>query len=647
MSDVADRALIIVVVAVTVLLEACAVVLTRGVGSVALAAILAVYACIQVGAGGLVVWRYPRHRVGWLLVLSALFNAVVGDLLQAYGEQGAHHGWPGADLAQVLGLSSWIVAALGLTLLFLWFPDGPVSGRARLIVWLWAIGAAFALPGWMLNPRLGSLLVAGVNPYAVGAGVSQALYLGGFMLVVAALVGSVGTFIVRFWRSRGVERLQLKWMAFAASVVAVVLPMAPVLWTVWPPIQLVTGIALCLLPIAASIAILRYHLYDIDLVVSRTVSYAAVTGVLAAAYATVVILLSAVVSTPVPAAVAALCVAVAFRPIRDRIQGAVDRRFRRARYETVRVMSDYVDGLRRGTAGIDDLERTLREAVDDPGCRVLFEQDGGWYDVEGRPVGWMPTPGLVASRVETGARVTPVVVHDECKDRRLAEALDAGRLAFQIGALQVDLRRQLEELDASRARVVAAADQERRRIARDLHDGAQQRLVTIGLTLRHFQHELNGSWPALHAELDTAVGEIGHAIEDLRHLAGGLRPTSLDHGLRAALTDWATRTPGHVFVDVTSDRFSPEIETAAYFIAAEGLTNAVKHAHAGRIDLAVAREDGQLVVAVDDDGEGGADPLRGTGLRGLADRARSHGGTIEISSTLGSGTSLRVRLPCA
>ncbi len=227
MSDVADRALIIVVVAVTVLLEACAVVLTRGVGSVALAAILAVYACIQVGAGGLVVWRYPRHRVGWLLVLSALFNAVVGDFLQAYGEQGAHHGWPGADLAQVLGLSSWIVAALGLTLLFLWFPDGPVSGRARLIVWLWAIGAAFALPGWMLNPRLGSLLVAGVNPYAVGAGVSQALYLGGFMLVVAALVGSVGTFIVRFWRSRGVERLQLKWMAFAASVVAVVLPMAP------------------------------------------------------------------------------------------------------------------------------------------------------------------------------------------------------------------------------------------------------------------------------------------------------------------------------------------------------------------------------------------------------------------------------------
>ncbi len=286
-------------------------------------------------------------------------------------------------------------------------------------------------------------------------------------------------------------------------------------------------------------------------------------------------------------------------------------------------------------------------AVEDPGCRVLFEQDGGWYDVEGRQIGWVPTPDLLASRVETGARVTPVVVHHQFGDPRLAQASDAGRLALQIGALQVDLRRQLEELDASRARVVAAADQERRRIARDLHDGAQQRLVTIGLTLRHFQHELAGSWPTLHAALDTAVGEIGHAIDDLRDLASGLRPTSLDHGLRAALTDWATRTPGHVFVDVTSDRFSPEIETAAYFIAAEGLTNAVKHAHAERIDLAVAREDGQLVVAVDDDGDGGADPRCGTGLRGLADRARSHGGTIEITSMLGSGTSLRVRLPCA
>lgn len=637
----------LVAVSSTFTLETAAVVLSRGVAPMAPAVIYAGYASVQAAAGGLVVWRCPRHRVGWLLVLAALFNAVVSDFGLAYGEHGAHQGWPAADLAQVLGWSAWIIAALGLTLLFLWFPDRRVTGRARLVPWLWLVGAVLALPGWALNPRLGSQLVDRVNPYAVGATESEVLFLSGFALVVSALLTSVAIFIARFRRSRGVERLQLAWMAFAASVVAVVLPPSALLWTVWPPIQLLAAVALSLLPVAASIAILRYHLYDIDLVASRTVSYAAVTGVLSVAYAAVVIMLGSVLSTPLPTAVAALCVAVAFRPLRDRIQDVVDRRFRRARYETRRMMADFVDGLRRGTASIEDLEPTLRAAVGDPGCGVVFEQEGCWYDVQGRSVPRVQDPARRATRVATSARVTPLAVHGLADDRLLAEALDAGRLAIEIGALQVDLRRQLDELDASRARVVAAADDERRRIARDLHDGAQQRLVTVGLALRHVQHELDGQAPALDAQLDSAVVEIGHAIDDLRDLAGGLRPSSLDHGLRAALTDFAARTPTPVVVDVTRDRFSPEIETAAYFIAAEGLTNAVKHAHAGHINLAVGRENGELVVAVDDDGDGGADPHRGTGLRGLADRARSHGGSLELTSLLGSGTTVRVRLPCA
>jgi len=232
-------------------------------------------------------------------------------------------------------------------------------------------------------------------------------------------------------------------------------------------------------------------------------------------------------------------------------------------------------------------------------------------------------------------------------ERLVLEALDSGRLAFEIAALQVDLRRQVDELDASRARVAAIADQERHRLARDLHDGAQQRLVTVGLTLRHVQHTLDGSAPEAIHDLDEAVGELAHAIDDLRELAGGLRPSSLDHGLRAALDDLASRTPTPVRLDVTTERFTPAIETAAYFIAAEGLTNAVKHAQARRIVLAVAHNAGHLVVALDDDGMGGADLRRGTGLLGLADRARSHGGTLEITSRPGAGTSLRATLPCA
>ena len=629
MNESAARVAVIVAVTLTVVLETVAVALTLGVGALDQALIYAVYAIVQVLAGAAVVWSHPRHRVGWLLVVSSLFTSTFTDALLAYGKQAALHGWPAAAPAQVVALSGWMVAALGLVLLFLWFPDGRVRGPGRWIPWVGALGALLGLPGWALNPRLSPEFAGHVNPYAASATWTEALFLCGTALVVAALLASVVVLVLRFRSSEGVEHLQLKWMAFAAAAVAVVLPISAVLWTVWPPVQLLAAAALTLLPVATSVAILRYHLYDVDLIVSRTVAYAAITGLLAATYAAVVVLAGAALSSPMAAAVGAFVVAVAFRPVRDRVQETVDHRFRRARYETRRVMADFVDALRRGVASVDDLEDQLRSAVGEPKCTVAFDTGTeGWLDIHGQPV-TDDVRRQVPTTIATSAHLTAVVVHPPGAERLVLEALDAGRLAFEIAALQADLRRQVDQLDASRARVVAVADQERRRLARNLHDGAQQRLVTIGLTLRHVQHTLDGSAP--------------EAIHDL----GGLRPSSLDHGLRAALDDLASRTPSPVRLDVTTERFTPEIETAAYFIAAEGLTNAVKHARAQRIDLAVAHDAGQLVVAVDDDGMGGADLRRGTGLVGLADRARSHGGTLEITSRPGAGTSLRATLPCA
>jgi signal transduction histidine kinase len=647
MSESAARVAVIVAVALTVVLETAAVALTFGAGSLGQALIYAVYAVVQVLAGAAILWAHPHHRVGWLLVVSSLLNAAFTDALLAYGRQAAVHGWPAAAPAQVVALSGWMIAALGLILLFLWFPDGRVSGPGRWIPWVWALGALVGLPGWALNPRLGPEFAGQLNPYAASATWTEVLFLTGAAFVAAALLASIVVFVLRFRRSEGVEHLQLKWMAFAATVVGVVLPVSSVLWTAWPPVQLLAAAALTLLPVATSVAILRYHLYDVDLIVSRTVAYAAITGLLAATYAAVVVIAGAALSSPMAAAVGAFVVAVAFRPARDRIQATVDRRFRRARYETRRVMADFVDALRRGVAAVDDLEDQLRAAVGEPRCSVAFDTGTmGWLDLHGQPVA-DDDRRQVRTTIATIARLTPVVTHPPGVERLVLEALDSGRLAFEIAALQVDLRRQVDELDASRARVAAIADQERRRLARDLHDGAQQRLVTVGLTLRHVQHTLDGSAPEAIHDLDEAVGELAHAIDDLRELAGGLRPSSLDHGLRAALDDLASRTPIPVRLDVTTERFTPEIETAAYFIAAEGLTNAVKHAQARRIVLAVAHDAGQLVVAVDDDGMGGADVRRGTGLLGLADRARSHGGTLEITSHPGAGTSLIAILPCA
>ena len=168
---------------------------------------------------------------------------------------------------------------------------------------------------------------------------------------------------------------------------------------------------------------------------------------------------------------------------------------------------------------------------------------------------------------------------------RLPELLTAGGLALEIVRLRVELRRQLDEVAASRARIALAADDERRRIERDLHDGHQQRLVSIGLSLRHAQHALAGTAPDTHALIQRAVDEITHSIEDLRELARGLRPAQLDAGLTPALRDLARRAPLPVEVHASTGRFPAEIEAAAYYTACEGVTNAVKHSGASHVML--------------------------------------------------------------
>ena len=649
MSHAAARALVAGVVVVTLTLELATVVLVAGVAPIGQPVLYAVGAAVQVLAGAVIVWSYPRHPIGWLLVILTLVSAVFSDAASAYGVRGFLRGWPGATYAEVVSRTSWVVGGLGVILLFLLFPDGRFLSRA----WRWVpivglLGAVLAIPGWALSSRLGPLLTSGVNPLATDAFPVEAAFAVGTALVCAALVASVVALLVRFRRSVGVERLQLKWVMLVGAVLAVVLPISAALWTAWPPIQYAPAVALGLLPVAVCVAIVRQHLYDIDLVISRTVAYSALTGVLGVTYAAVVLAVGAFVSSPVAAAAGALVVAVAFWPIRTRIQDAVDRRFRRARHESRRVMTEFVERLRRGEAGPDTVEAALRDAVHDPALTLGFRSGDATYDVHGRPQQLRPVQGRTVTPVGTGQQVVPVIRHRDSDGRLVREVADAGRLALEIASLQVELRRRLEELDSSRSRIVAVADEERRRLARDLHDGAQQRLVSIGLDLRHAQHELNGSAPAeVDRTLDGAVAELGLAIEDLRDLASGLRPASLDHGLGAALHELAARSPVPVEVRAVPQRFSSELEAAAYFIACEGLTNAVKHASADHVVVRFAREHQDLVLAISDDGSGGADARRGTGLLGLIDRARAHGGSLTIDSAPDEGTRLTARLPCA
>jgi PAS domain S-box-containing protein len=219
--------------------------------------------------------------------------------------------------------------------------------------------------------------------------------------------------------------------------------------------------------------------------------------------------------------------------------------------------------------------------------------------------------------------------------------------AAEVHRLNAELHARLEELAASRARIVTAGDVERRRLERNLHDGAQQRLVTLSLSLRDAVAKLDSDPATAHAALADACGELALALEELRELARGLHPAILsDHGLRAAVETLAGRVPVPVeIVDIPDERLSEPVEAAAYYLIAEALTNVAKYADASTVRVRIAAIDASVVVEVSDDGVGGADPATGSGLRGLADRVEALGGSLEVVSPAGAGTSLRAEIP--
>jgi signal transduction histidine kinase len=295
-----------------------------------------------------------------------------------------------------------------------------------------------------------------------------------------------------------------------------------------------------------------------------------------------------------------------------------------------------------------DVREALARALHDPTLEIAYwlPMRRSYVGGDGRPVE-LPTDERAVTRLEEVA----AIVHDPELDPRLVEAAGAAaRLALHNARLQADVRAQLAKVQESRRRIITAADEERRRIERNLHDGIQQRLVALALQLRITQKELRDD-PDLDAgpALEESVKEIQLVVAELRELARGLHPAVLtEEGLGGALEALATRTPLPVDLSLALDgRLPQEIEAAAYFVACEATNNTVKHARANSIRIAAARRDGKLVVEVEDDGIGGAEANGGSGLRGLVDRVEAHGGSLHIESEPGRGTRVIGELPCA
>jgi PAS domain S-box-containing protein len=320
-----------------------------------------------------------------------------------------------------------------------------------------------------------------------------------------------------------------------------------------------------------------------------------------------------------------------------------------------------------------DLDRRIR--LWNPAAERIF----GWSRVEmlGRDDLPMAPPSkrseseMLFARVRAGERVNDFETVRQRRDGTLVDVSiaaapvrdESGRVlgnmvaytditerkaqAEEVHRLNAELHDRLQELAASRARIVAAGDIERRRLERNLHDGAQQRLVTLSLALRDAVERLDSDPAAARTALATACDELGVALEELRELARGLHPAVLsDHGLRAAVEALAARAPVAVEIANAPDERLPEpVEAAAYYLIAEALTNVAKYARASRVLIRVVASDAAVVVEVSDDGVGGADPGGGSGLRGLADRVEALGGSLDVVSPAGGGTSLLAEIP--
>ncbi len=638
---------------------------------------------VAASVGAIVVLRLPRHPVGWLLLWygtsGAIANLGAGVTFRlALAGNVATAGWVESLAAAVVSSAFLTVPAILLV-----FPTGRfLSRRWARLTWVVVVAAVLAFFVSLVNngflgdttmatvegPLRGSL---GATADALG-GPSAALVMGSFALAVVSL-------ILRFRRAEGEERHQIKWVAMAAALFVAVILLTSI---PGPDSQstlvqdVMAGLSLALIPSAMGVSILKYRLYDVDVVISRSLAYGALAAFIGAVYVGVVVGIGSLVDAAGGAGfglsvAATALVAMAFQPVRSRVERWANRLVYGVRATPYEVLARF---SRRATevADAELLERIPRLVSEGTGAvwaslwvrsHEGFRTVASWPDgesdrrLEGSetftdPHADLSVPvfhdgdmlGGVSLLKERGEGVSPA-------ERELLANLAGGLgITLRNAELTSRLRRQVRDLERSRDRLVTAADEARRSLEHDLDSGPQQQLVAVKVKLGPMRKlaERRGAERTAQILADIEA-QAGEALKAVRDFAGGIYPPLLEaEGLVVALGHQAHKTA--LPVTVHSDgcgRYSREIEAAVYFTVLEALQNVAKYADAADVSVSLSDHDGVLTFSVVDDGRGfdAHSTAGGAGITGMADRVDTVGGSCRITSSPGLGTTVSGSIP--
>jgi signal transduction histidine kinase len=635
-------------------------------------------ACATVGT--LVASKRPDNAIGWLLIAGSLCFVLPAVAVEFGSRWQRYSDW----------LGNWIwMAGIAFVMSFvpLLFPNGHLpSRRWRPVAWFAAaglatffVGSAF-LPG--VIPETGD---HSVNPFGVGGPVGHAVFGAmrpiGLASVLLSVPLAIASLVFRYRAADRVQREQLRWLILAGLLVGLGILANPLISKVVSDPSTTTdfgnavaSLTATAVPIAIGIAILRYRLYDIDVVLNKTVVYGALAAFITGVYVAIVVGIGALVGRGGQPNVglsilATGVVAIAFQPVRERVQRFANHLVYGKRATPYEVLSEFSDRLGGTYAAEDLLPKMARILAEGTGAARTdvwladgsrLRADASWPEdaaapsdlpLDPFPNSFIPVRhqgellGALSLEKRAGETLTAT-------EQKLVEDLggQAG-LVLRNVRLTEELLARLAELKASRARLVAAQDEERRKLERNLHDGAQQQLVALRVKARLARQLTERDPTAVRQMLEQIQADTNDALENLRDLARGIYPPLLaDQGLGAALEAQARKAAVPTTVDGGGiGRFRQDVEAAIYFSCLEALQNVAKYADASRAKITLSNGDGSLRFTVTDDGAGfdASATSYGTGLQGIADRLAALGGTVEIRSEPGHGTTLEGHIPTA